>query len=114
MLNRVALGKRVQMYRESKGLTLNKVAEACGVTAAHMSQIESSNKLPSLPIFLTLCSVLGVTADVLLQESLKDIHRDDGTDQILYSLKSLKSEYYDLVVKMIQVFIEKQNENLSD
>lgn len=113
MLNRVALGKRVQMYRESKELTLNEVAEACGVTAAHMRQIEASTKLPSLPMFVMLCSVLGVSANILLQESLGEIQLDN-TNDFVCPMEGLKPEYHELVSEIIQVFVQKQKEDFSE
>lgn len=56
----------VRAARVSKHLRQSDVAERMGVTPAAYSHLECGRRLPSLPMFLTLCDALGWPADDLL------------------------------------------------
>lgn len=64
------LGKRINALRKDKKITAEQLSERCNINASYLRQIECGNKTPSLPIFISLCNELGVSADYLLQEAL--------------------------------------------
>ena len=76
-MNKMALGKRLRQARKDKGLTSEKLSELCSINATYLRQIESGTKVPSLPVFVSLCRELGTHPDFLLMDSLPGIGLED-------------------------------------
>ena len=66
-----ALGARIQLYRVRAKLTQKELAEKLGCTSQHISAIERGVKTPTLETFVTLCNVLQVQPDLLLQDVIE-------------------------------------------
>lgn len=49
-------------------LTAEKLAEACNINSTYLRQIEGGKKLPSLPVFATLCRELRVSPNYILPD----------------------------------------------
>lgn len=60
------VGKRVKEFRRKKGLSQASLAHEVNVTPPYISIVERAAKIPSLPTFLNIAKVLGVTANDLL------------------------------------------------
>ena len=71
-MNKKQLGKEVNIARKDCGLTGEKLAEACHINPTYLRQIESGTKIPSLPVFVTICKELRVSPSYLLSEVLED------------------------------------------
>lgn len=54
------LGKRVQKYRKSTGLTQEEVAEKIGISRAYMGYIEQGRYSPSLEVLEKIARVLKI------------------------------------------------------
>jgi transcriptional regulator with XRE-family HTH domain len=63
-----SIGERLRAARGRAGLTLDQLAEASGLSKAHLSRLESSERQPSIGALLDLASTLGVPVNVLLGE----------------------------------------------
>ena len=72
-MDKAALGKRLRQARKDKGLTSEKLSELCSINATYLRQIEAGTKVPSLPVFVSLCRELGTHPDFLLIDSLPGI-----------------------------------------
>lgn len=66
------LGKRINIVRKDRGLTAEKLSEKCSINATYLRQIEGGTKVPSLPVFVSICNALRVSPDYLLREELVD------------------------------------------
>lgn len=66
------LGKRINRVRKDRGLTAEKLSEACSINATYLRQIEGGGRTPSLPLFISICNALHVSPDYLLQDSLNE------------------------------------------
>ena len=90
------LGARIHALREEAGVTQEAVAWGSGIPKAHLSRIESGERLPSIPVLFALAKELGVEAiDLLGFETRKprvglldEIRRGDG-DAVRSTLKRL-------------------------
>ncbi len=71
-MDRKLLGKKINLARKSKGMTGEQLSEACNINATYLRQIESGAKTPSLPVFVSLCKELKVSASYLLSDILND------------------------------------------
>jgi transcriptional regulator with XRE-family HTH domain len=61
-------GMRINKARKDRGLTAEKLAEACNINSTYLRQIEGGKKLPSLPVFATLCRELRVSPNYILPD----------------------------------------------
>ena len=72
MLNRKMLGQRIRTARKEKGLTGEKLADACNINPTYLRQIEAGTKIPSLPMFVTICEALNASPGYLLADSFDE------------------------------------------
>ena len=63
-----ALGDRLRAAREGRGLTLDQLSAATGVSKAHLSRLESGERQPSVGILVELASALGTRVSTLFGE----------------------------------------------
>ena len=54
-MDKKLLGKRINTARKERGWTSERLAEACSINATYLRQIEAGTKIPSLPVFVSLC-----------------------------------------------------------
>ena len=69
-MDKKLLGKRINMARKERGWTGERLAEACSINATYLRQIETGTKVPSLPVFVSLCAALKVSPTYLLNISV--------------------------------------------
>lgn len=65
-MDKKLFGTRINKARKDRGLTAEKLAEACNINSTYLRQIEGGKKLPSLPVFATLCRELRVSPNYIL------------------------------------------------
>ena len=63
-----ALGDRLRAAREARGLTLDQMSAATGVSKAHLSRLESGERQPSVGILVELAAALGTRVGALFGE----------------------------------------------
>lgn len=105
VIERHTLGKRINQLRKHKGLTSEQLSELCDVNPVHIRKIESGGCLPSLPLFLKICNVLGTSADYLLGELLDNPVLPDSVEQLGKQLKHLKPTQIDMINEMVEVMV---------
>jgi transcriptional regulator with XRE-family HTH domain len=65
----LVLAPRLRDLRQAAGLTLEGAAHRAGLSAAHLSRLESGLRQPSLPVLLGLARMYGTTVSDLLGET---------------------------------------------
>lgn len=65
----INLGKRIQEARQLRNITQEQLAEACGVTAKHISAIERSTSPGSVTLLLKICNYLQITPNSLFADT---------------------------------------------
>lgn len=65
----ISLGKRIQEARQLRNITQDELAEACGVTAKHISAIERSTTSGSVVVLLKICNYLQITPNSLFADT---------------------------------------------
>ena len=87
------LGPRLRAFREMRGLSLDDVARASGLTKSFLSKIERDAAQSSVANLLTVCDVLGVRPGEVLDDAGSDLVRgaqapvvDFGADQALETM----------------------------
>ena len=64
------IGNRIRTVRKDRQLTSEMLAEFCDISAVYLRQIEAGMKMPSLPLFISLCANLQVSPNYLLMDVL--------------------------------------------
>ena len=84
-MNLDSIGKYIRKYRLEKKLSQEKLAELVNISSAYVSMIERSEKYPALDTLISIANVLGVSADMLLCETLNcrlETKRSEMLDEI--------------------------------
>ena len=66
---RIAVGREVRRWRQSRGLTLAQVGERSGLNVGYLSQIDNEKAVPSLEALATIAQALDVPPAWLLLDS---------------------------------------------
>ena len=86
-MDKKALGIRLRKARKDRGMTSEKLSELCNINATYLRQIEAGTKVPSLPLFVSLCAAVGASPAFLLVDSLPELPLD--TVHVLEKLQQL-------------------------
>ena len=100
-MDRKLLGRQINIARKDRGLTSEKLSEACNINATYLRQIESGAKMPSLPVFVTLCRELKVSPSYLLVEILPDTEIKE-MDTLLELWQTATPKQIKMITSMVQ------------
>lgn len=76
-MDKKSFGRKINTARKDRGMTGEKLAEACNINVTYLRQIEAGTKVPSLPVFVMICEELGVSPSCLLAEVLPESENRD-------------------------------------
>lgn len=108
-MDKKLLGKRINTARKERGWTSERRAEACSINATYLRQIEAGTKIPSLPVFVSLCEALNVSPTYLLIEVLPQQGNQD-MDALLELLQNATPKQLNMMVSMIRSALEASKE----
>lgn len=108
-MDKKLLGRQINLARKDRGLTSEKLSEACNINATYLRQIESGAKMPSLPVFVTLCRELKVSPSYLLVEILPDTEIKE-MDTLLELWQTATPKQIKMITSMVQSALESFNE----
>lgn len=106
--NNIEMGKRIARRRKQLKIRQNNFAEAIGISNNNLSSIECGKSMPSLDIFVKICSQLGVTPDYLLLGSGRS---NNIPKEITDSLNMCATEDLEVIYQIVQIYVRKNNEN---
>ena len=110
-MDKTLLGKRINTARKERGLTSERLSEACGINATYLRQIESGAKVPSLQVFVLLCQALRVSPTYLLADALPDLGLQD-MDALLELCRTATPKQLTMITAMIRSALEASGERL--
>ena len=67
-----SLGMRIRKQRKNLHLTQEELAERAGISLSFLGHIERGTRKASLETLVSLANALGMSTDIMLQESLDD------------------------------------------
>ena len=100
-MDKKLLGRRINFARKDAGITGEKLAELCNINATYLRQIESGTKVPSLPVFLSICNGIKVSPTYLLQDSLENAECPE-IDELMELCKRASPKQIRLISTMIK------------
>ena len=92
------IGQRIRAERNKKGWQQAELAFRAGLTAAHLSYIETAQTKLALPTIVKIANALSVSVDALLYDSLDEV-------KVVYD-KKIAEELEDCDAAELQAFLE--------
>lgn len=98
-------GRRVQQQRKLAKMTQEQLSEKAGISLSFLGHIERGTRKASVDTLIKLCNALGVSSDMLLQDSLDDdllcadADLSDSQRRLLREIKIKMIDYTDEVKK---------------
>ena len=104
-MKKMTLGQRIRLARKDRGLTSEKLSEACFIDAIYLRQIEAGMKIPSLQVFILLCQALQVSPSYLLIDTIES---DDflELEELGHLLKAAAPSQLHLVTSMVRCALD--------
>ena len=82
------VGERIKFFRQSKNLTVNKLANMAGISQSYLRDIELGNKQPTVEYLSYVCDALGIT----LEHFFADEKSNDELLNLISNLSPAKRE----------------------
>ncbi len=101
-MNYYEIGQRIRKNRKAIGLSQEELAEKVGISATHMSHIETGNTKLSLPVLVSLAEELEVNTDELLFEE-KPTSRSSDLNDMMAMLSDCSSKELCTIRELIRV-----------
>lgn len=96
-------GIRMEKARCERQLTRDQLADLCDITSVHVRHMEGGNRLPSLPVFVSLCIALKVSPTYFLSDDLTFMEElPDPYDRIMKLLLEATPRSAEMIVAMIE------------
>ena len=104
-MDKTRFGRKLNTARKDCGLTGEHLAEICGLSPVYLRQIEAGGRMPSLPVFISLCRNLKVSPSYLLSEELKD-HSIQEMDLLFSLWQRATPKQIKLITSMVKCALE--------
>ncbi len=82
MIDYAVIGKRIQLSRQNKGITQEKLAERAGISVVYLSKIENGRVYPTLETLSNLCTELDTELSAILSNT-EVARKDYANDRVL-------------------------------
>lgn len=99
----IEIGANIQAAREQAGYTQERLSEILGLSPNHVSAIERGVSAVSLDALRTICSLFGISADVIIFGGNEP---SGEVDSIAQQLARIKPEYLPQVKKVLSALLE--------
>lgn len=108
-MDKKLLGRQINRARKDRNLTSEKLSEACNINATYLRQIESGAKMPSLPVFVSICRELKVSPSYLLSDILPDLEIKE-MDVLIELWQTATPKQIKIISAMVQSALDKLQE----
>lgn len=96
-----AIGQRIRKIRKAQGFSQETLAEQAGISATHMSHIETGNTKLSLPVLVDLAEILDVRTDDLLYDGIF-AERSSTIDEIVQILDTCTAQQLKIIKNILK------------
>lgn len=100
-----SIGRHIKEARLQKSWKQEQLGEAVGLSTPYIGAIERSEKIPKLETFIRIINVLGISADVVLEDVTKAGYRVRMSGY-LDKMDGLSREKREKIFRVIEVMIE--------
>lgn len=99
------IGKNIRMFRLSKKLRQEDLAEKTGLSANYVGMVESGEKIPSLETFIKIVNALGVSSDMILTDVV-DTGYEVKNSMLNEKLSKLSADDRDMIYEVIDTIVK--------
>ena len=100
-----AIGQRIKLTREAKGLTQEQIAEKVGLSASHISVIERGIKTPRLETLVEILNILEVDANYILADVLS-VSNEITSSLLSNKLSALSETQQKKILRVLDTLIQ--------
>lgn len=109
-MNLKAIGKRIKLAREAKGLTQEQLAEQVNLSTSHISAIERGVKQPKLVTFVEIINVLEVDANSILTDVLS-VSYEIISSQLSIRMSTLSADQQKKTLRVLDTLIQETSDD---
>lgn len=99
------IGKNIRMFRLSKKLRQEDLAEKTGLSANYVGMVERGEKIPSLETFIKIVNALGVSSDMILTDVV-DTGYEVKNSMLNEKLSKLSADDRDMIYEVIDTVVK--------
>lgn len=99
------IGKNIRMFRLSKKLRQEDLAEKTGLSANYVGMVERGEKIPSLETFIKIVNALGVSSDMILTDVV-DTGYEVKNSMLNEKLFKLSADDRDMIYEVIDTIVK--------
>lgn len=107
------IGQRIRRYRKACGLSQEALAEKAGISATHMSHIETGNTKLSLPVLVNIAEALSVQTDALLYDTPR-FSKTVASEHIQKLLDSCTTEQLYVIIDTLEALKVSLDKHVGD
>ncbi len=74
VLNYISLGARIKQVRQERNMTQAELGEACSLSTSYIGHIERGSRTLSVETLFKIATVLNVSLDFLVSDSMSNYH----------------------------------------
>ena len=104
-----AIGQRIKLAREAKGLTQEQLAEIVALSASHISVIERGIKPPKLETLVKILNILKVDANFILADVLS-VSNEITSSLLSKKLSALSETQQKKILRVLDTLIQEISE----
>lgn len=111
-MNYYEIGQRIRKYRKAYSLSQEQLSDKVGISATHMSHIETGNTKLSLAVLVKIADALSVQTDALIYDA-PEVNRTVMAGEISDILSSCKPNELKIitdVIKSLKISLDKNND----
>lgn len=86
------IAKRVKTIRESKGISVYKLAKTSGISSTYLYEVEMGKKQPTVEIISRICDALDISLAEFFAESKENIELRPTTYKLIDKIATLSEE----------------------
>lgn len=106
----IAVGKRIKLARERRGMTQEELAERIDISASHMSVVERGKKGLRLETLVNVANALDVSPNELLQDVA--VHAQAGTaNELATQIMKLPADRRTVALNVLKALLNPEEKN---
>lgn len=108
------IAKRVKTVRESKGISVYKLAQLSGISSTYLYEVELGKKQPTVEIISRICDALGISLETFFTESKEQAKLPPVTYRLVEKISALSEDSIKYLEKQAELLILKESLDKTD
>ena len=95
-------GKRLKQIRESKQISVYKLAQDVGMSQGHISDLENGRNVPTIDTLKRLLTPFGITLSEFFNENSEVSILNEKEKELVAQFRTLPDDKADLALQLVQ------------